>query len=102
MADALGSLEKWTTPAIEEALRALAEERELKPKKAFQPIRAAVTGTFVSPPLFESLEILGQGRDPGPAPAQPPSGSFRWYPGALPDDERGPITPGDPEYWGVG
>jgi glutamyl-tRNA synthetase len=57
--DALEGLEKWTTSAIEEALRALAEERELKPKKAFQPIRAAVTGTLISPPLFESLEILG-------------------------------------------
>jgi glutamyl-tRNA synthetase len=57
--DALEGLEKWTTSAIEEALRGLAEERELKPKKAFQPIRAAVTGTLISPPLFESLEILG-------------------------------------------
>jgi glutamyl-tRNA synthetase len=60
VADRLAALEKWTTPAIEEALRGLAEERELKPKKAFQPIRAAVTGTLVSPPLFESLEILGR------------------------------------------
>jgi glutamyl-tRNA synthetase len=41
-------------------LRSLAEERELKPKQAFQPLRAAVTGTLVSPPLFESLEILGK------------------------------------------
>ena len=57
---ALESLESWTTEAIEEALRGLAERRELKPKQAFQPIRAAVTGTLVSPPLFESLEILGQ------------------------------------------
>ena len=57
---ALEGIEKWTTSAIEEALRALAEERELKPKKAFQPIRAAVTGTLISPPLFESLEILGR------------------------------------------
>lgn len=56
----LESLEKWTSPAIEEALRALAERRELKPKKAFQPIRAAVTGTLISPPLFESMEILGR------------------------------------------
>ena len=56
----LDGLEEWTTAAIEEALRALAQERELKPKKAFQPIRAAVTGTLVSPPLFESLEILGK------------------------------------------
>jgi glutamyl-tRNA synthetase len=57
---ALAGVEKWTTSGIEEALRALAEERELKPKKAFQPIRAAVTGTLISPPLFESLEILGK------------------------------------------
>ncbi len=57
--DALESLEKWTTAEIEAALRSLAEARELKPKKAFQPIRAAVTGTLVSPPLFESLELLG-------------------------------------------
>ena len=56
----LESLEKWTAPAIEESLRNLAEQRELKPKKAFQPIRAAVTGTLVSPPLFESMEILGR------------------------------------------
>jgi glutamyl-tRNA synthetase len=58
----LEALEKWTTAAIEETLRALATERELKPKKAFQPIRAAVTGTLVSPPLFESLELLGRER----------------------------------------
>jgi glutamyl-tRNA synthetase len=57
---ALDGLEKWTAPAIEEALRGLAEARGLKPKQAFQPIRAAVTGTLVSPPLFESLEILGR------------------------------------------
>jgi glutamyl-tRNA synthetase len=57
---ALGAIEKWTAPAIEEALRALAEAHELKPKHAFQPVRAAVTGTLVSPPLFESLEILGR------------------------------------------
>lgn len=60
VANALEDLEKWTTPAIEEALRALADERGLKPKQAFQPVRAAATGTLVSPPLFESLEILGR------------------------------------------
>ena len=57
---ALTSVEKWTAPSIEETLRALAAARDLKPKQAFQPIRAAVTGTLVSPPLFESLEILGR------------------------------------------
>jgi glutamyl-tRNA synthetase len=59
-AEALGSLETWTAGNIEAALRGLASERDLKPKHAFQPIRAAVTGTLVSPPLFESLEILGR------------------------------------------
>ncbi|MDQ4146017.1 MAG: glutamate--tRNA ligase, partial [Actinomycetota bacterium] len=58
----LGALEKWTAAGVEETLRALAERRELKQKKAFQPIRAAITGTLVSPPLFESLEILGRER----------------------------------------
>lgn len=60
VANRLAGLEKWDALTIEEALRALAEERELKPKHAFQPVRAAVTGTLVSPPLFESLEILGR------------------------------------------
>ena len=59
VATGLESLEKWTTPAIEEVLRGLAEGRGLKPKQAFQPVRAAVTGTLVSPPLFESIELLG-------------------------------------------
>ncbi len=56
----LAALDEWSAAAIEESLRALAEERGLKPKHAFQPVRAAVTGTLVSPPLFESLEILGR------------------------------------------
>jgi len=60
VAERLEGLEEWTTAAIEEALRELAAGRELKPKRAFQPIRAAVTGTLVSPPLFESLELLGR------------------------------------------
>ena len=60
VADALEELENWSTEGIETALRELAEQRELKPKKAFQPIRAAITGTLISPPLFESLEILGR------------------------------------------
>ncbi|MFN2588368.1 MAG: glutamate--tRNA ligase [Actinomycetota bacterium] len=62
VAAALEDLDKWTTPAIEEVLRGLAEERGLKPKQAFQPVRAAVTGTLVSPPLFESVELLGRER----------------------------------------
>jgi glutamyl-tRNA synthetase len=60
VAASLGAIDSWDTPSIEAALRALADDREMKPKAAFQPIRAAVMGTLVSPPLFESLEILGR------------------------------------------
>lgn len=56
----LESLSTWAAADIEAALRALAEERSLKPKHAFQPLRAALTGTLVSPPLFESMELLGR------------------------------------------
>ncbi|MUM16808.1 glutamate--tRNA ligase [Mycobacterium sp. CBMA271] len=60
---ALESIDAWTTPAIEEALKsALIEGLELKPRKAFGPLRVAVTGATVSPPLFESMELLGSGR----------------------------------------
>lgn len=59
-AELLAGLPGWSAAEIEACLRGLAEERGLKPRQAFQPIRAAVTGTLVSPPLFESLEILGR------------------------------------------
>ncbi len=60
---ALDGLSEWTTPAIEEALKtALLDGLELKPRKAFGPIRVAATGATVSPPLFESLELLGGDR----------------------------------------
>ena len=48
--------------AIEQALRAVAEQLELKPREAFQPIRVAVTGSKISPGLFESIELLGRER----------------------------------------
>jgi glutamyl-tRNA synthetase len=61
--DALASLPEWSTRAIEEALRvALVEGRGLKPRLAFGPVRIAVTGRRISPPLFESLELLGRER----------------------------------------
>jgi glutamyl-tRNA synthetase len=56
----LESVEPWRAEEIEAALRDLAQRRDLKPKQAFQPLRAAVTGTLVSPPLFESMEVLGR------------------------------------------
>jgi glutamyl-tRNA synthetase len=61
-ADALASVEPFTAERIEESLRGLAEQLELSPRKAFQPIRVAVTGSTVSPGLFESLEVLGRER----------------------------------------
>ena len=60
---ALEALPEWTTTAIDEALRtALVEGLGLKPKNAFTPVRVAITGRRVSPPLFESLELLGRDR----------------------------------------
>ncbi|MDX6225304.1 MAG: glutamyl-tRNA synthetase, partial [Frankiales bacterium] len=59
--DALNGLSSWTTAEIEAVLRAsLVEGLGLKPKNAFGPIRVAVTGRTVSPPLFESMELLGR------------------------------------------
>jgi glutamyl-tRNA synthetase len=59
-ADVLEQVEPFTADRIEEALRAYAEKLGLSPRKAFQPIRVAVTGSKVSPGLFESLEVLGR------------------------------------------
>ncbi len=59
--ESLEALEEWSTAAIEAALRAaLVDGLGLKPKLAFGPVRVAVTGRRVSPPLFESMEILGR------------------------------------------
>ena len=58
--EALEEVDPWTAEAIEAALRGLAERLDLSPRKAFQPIRVAVTGSTVSPGLFESLEVLGR------------------------------------------
>jgi len=57
---ALASLEPFGAEAIEAVLRAEAERLGLKPRQAFQPIRVAVTGSRVSPGLFESIELLGR------------------------------------------
>ncbi len=56
----LEAVDPWQAARIEEALRELADRLELPPRKAFQPIRVAVTGSKVSPGLFESLELLGR------------------------------------------
>jgi len=59
--EALVGVGEWTTASIEAALRgALIDALGLKPRLAFGPVRVAVTGSRISPPLFESLEILGR------------------------------------------
>lgn len=58
--DALAALASWDVESIEACLRELAESRGIKPKVIFQAIRVAVTGSTVSPPLFESLKLLGR------------------------------------------
>ncbi|TGD87570.1 glutamate--tRNA ligase [Mycolicibacterium sp. CH28] len=61
--EALEAVQEWTAASIEEALKsALLDGLELKPRKAFGPIRVAATGATISPPLFESLELLGRDR----------------------------------------
>jgi glutamyl-tRNA synthetase len=59
-ADRLAKLPNWEAGSIEEALRALVEDLGEKPRTVFAPIRLAVTGSKISPGLFESLELLGR------------------------------------------
>jgi glutamyl-tRNA synthetase len=56
----LERVEPWTSERIQEALDQVAQEAGLNRTKGWQPIRAAVTGSNVSPPLPESLELLGR------------------------------------------
>jgi glutamyl-tRNA synthetase len=58
--EALEGVHPFEAGPIEAALRELAERLGQKPRQAFQPIRAAVTGSNVSPGLFESIEVLGR------------------------------------------
>jgi glutamyl-tRNA synthetase len=62
VARVLSSVDPWISQAIEAALDGLAEREGLTRKNAFQPVRAAVTGSVVSPPLPESMELLGRDR----------------------------------------
>ncbi|MFC6153464.1 glutamate--tRNA ligase [Nocardioides yefusunii] len=60
---AMEALETWSTAEIEAGLRAaLIDGLGLKPRKAFGPVRIAISGRKVSPPLFESMELLGRER----------------------------------------
>jgi glutamyl-tRNA synthetase len=60
---AVEGLPSWEASILEEALKAaLVDGLGLKPRKAFAPVRVAVTGRTVSPPLYESMELLGRER----------------------------------------
>jgi glutamyl-tRNA synthetase len=56
----LTAVEDWEAGAIESELRLMLDELELNARKGLQPIRVATTGSTVSPPLFETLEVLGR------------------------------------------
>jgi glutamyl-tRNA synthetase len=62
VADALARVDPWEHEAIAAALDACAEAAGLNRTKGWQPVRAAVTGSHISPPLPESLELLGRDR----------------------------------------
>ncbi|MFW6107145.1 MAG: glutamate--tRNA ligase [bacterium] len=61
-AEALSEVESWTAGDLEAACRALCEQKGWKAGPMFMPLRVAVTGSTASPPLFESMEILGRRR----------------------------------------
>jgi glutamyl-tRNA synthetase len=52
--------EPWTAASVEECLRGVVERTGLKPKQIFQPLRVALTGTTVSPGIFETVALLGR------------------------------------------
>jgi glutamyl-tRNA synthetase len=61
-ADVLEGAEPFAPESIEAALAPLLERFDLKPGKLYQPIRVAITGTSISPGIFESLSVLGKER----------------------------------------
>ena len=60
--DALETVEPWAATEIEAALKQLCEDIGEKPRTVYGPIRVAVTGSKISPGLYESLELLGRDR----------------------------------------
>jgi len=58
--DALAGADAWEVAELEAVLRGIVEAEGVKPKEVFQPIRVALTGTTVSPGIFESLWALGR------------------------------------------
>jgi glutamyl-tRNA synthetase len=60
--EALEALQDWTTEHIEAAVWGVGEALGLNKRKTAAPVRVAITGRLISPPLFESMELLGRDR----------------------------------------
>ena len=58
--EALAAVADWTAEAIDAALHDACERTGMKPRVLFMPVRVAVTGSTVSPGLYESLELVGR------------------------------------------
>jgi len=58
--DELAAIEQFTEENIENMLRVLAEEKQVGLGKVAQPLRVAICGTAISPPIFDSVEMLGK------------------------------------------
>jgi len=58
--DKLAEMQEFTEQGIEDMLRSLAEEKQVGLGKVAQPVRVAITGTTVSPPIFDSVQLLGK------------------------------------------
>ncbi len=59
---ALNGLDTWTAESVEGALRSVLDDLHISARKGLQPLRVAVSGSSVSPPLFESIAVLGRSR----------------------------------------
>ena len=60
--DHLDAILEWNAAAIESAMRGFCEANDWTPKELFMPVRIAVTGRTATPPLFETMEVLGKPR----------------------------------------
>jgi glutamyl-tRNA synthetase len=60
--DAFAELDAWNAEAIHQAIQDVADKHELKFGKLGQPVRVAVTGTGVSPPIDATVELVGRER----------------------------------------
>jgi glutamyl-tRNA synthetase len=58
----LADVEDWSTQSVEATLRGMLEDLDLSARKGLQPLRVAISGSSVSPPLFESIAALGKDR----------------------------------------